>query len=109
MDNKEFRILCNDLLDGVEDRINRLTVDDVDAVSEDGVMRICFRDGTEVSITRNDEFQRLSMNDGNGLTHFYFNETEEAWFGVGSETPLLFALQALITKKTGVQLRLTEE
>ena len=109
METKEFEILGKDTLDAVETMLGRLAVDGIDTAGASGELRISFLDGSDMLITRNDEFQRITINADQGVTHYYFNETEESWLSVGSDGRFVSDLESLISGKMGKRVRLSEE
>ena len=106
MDTHEFRILSSDFFEHLDSAIGRLAVDGVEARVYGPEVSIMFDSGSEIVLARNDEFQRLTLRSAEGLTHYYFNETEEDWYAVGRETALLDDLSAALSTSAGTSLHI---
>lgn len=101
MDTHEFRILSSEYFERIETAIGRLPADGIEARVVEAGLRIMFEDGSEILLDRNDEFQRITLRCSESPTHYYYNETEEDWYAVGSETVLLADISAAISSAAG--------
>jgi frataxin-like iron-binding protein CyaY len=108
MDRQDFQITADETFDLIQQALDRLAIDGVEAYPVENGLKLMFDDGNCYELLRNDGEQTIEARmDGDPVT-LYWDEVEEAWFARGSEEPLAVVLSAALGKRIGRNADFTE-
>ena len=101
MDSQDFQITADETFDLIQQALDRLAIDGVEAYPIENGLKLMFDDGNSYELLRNDGEQTIeAWMDGDPVT-LYWDAVEEAWFARGSEETLAEVLSAALGKRIG--------
>ena len=105
MTDSQFRHLVKDALQRLFDQIDDLPTDDIDPMSSDGVIDVCFEDDSHFVLSQQVPTRELWLSAN--LTAWHFNWDGERWLERNSREEMLGLLNRLFSEKLGMPVRFT--